>query len=358
MTHWSWQTWGWNYPWWDNQFESSWENYRSGGRSDGHSGGHWWGATAANGGELDDRRCGQGGWAWDNWRGDGDDLATLRPAVAGPAVESHKGSSPPSSGTDRSWKNTNLSKDGGKSGSSGSCHHDWDIVSPGSSVSGTSAAWWENHGGHAAVARPLLGTDRQAGQNLVACYEEETEPTHDSHATQRQIEEKFRRAREIAASEARGASSSGAGGAVQAQQEARSATQREAPVSTVVESQGTLPAAQQDADSAVALEDQRVAHQLPPPGLAGKVYDAEFFLGMKQFTDTWTQHNAALKYLRDELEDPNDPHGSQPLSLQEKNTVPVATIVPHTRKSGPEWEFDKNNMREWCWKGIHSAAAR
>ena len=61
------------------------------------------------------------------------------------------------------------------------------------------------------------------------------------------------------------------------------------------------------------------------------MYDAEFFLRIKQFTDSWRQHNATLKYLREELEDPNDPKGSLPLSLQGKHTIPVATIVPHKK---------------------------
>ena len=28
----------------------------------------------------------------------------------------------------------------------------------------------------------------------------------------------------------------------------------------------------------------------------------------------------------------------------------MATIVPHAKKSGPDWEFDRTNMREWSWK--------
>ena len=281
MTHWSWYSWGWSEPPQDNQFESSWGN----GRSCGRSGGHWWEAAAANDGPHDDRSGRQrwqasraevdsaeavaaSGW-WDcAWhRGcDGDDLATFGAAVADPAVASHKGSSPPSGGTDRSWNfQQSLPKDGEKSGSSGSCPKDWDIISPGTSASGGSAAWWQKPAGPAASARPLLGSDRQAGQSLIACHEGETEPTPKDIAIHRQIAEENRRVREVAASEAAGASSSGAGCVVPAQQEARSATQKGAPAAAVAAPQGTTPAAQRDAHSAAALADQRGVKQLPPP---------------------------------------------------------------------------------------------
>ena len=372
MTHWSWRSWGWSEPSRDNQFESSWGNDRGGGHSGGHSGGHWWEAAAANDGAHDDRSGGQrwqasraegdsaeagaasGCWdcAWH--RGyDGDDLATLGSAVADPAVASHRGSSPPSGGTDGSWNfKPSLSKDGEKSGSSGSCQNDWDIISPGTSASGGSAAWWHKPAGPAAAARPLLGSDRQAGQSLVACHEEETEPTPKDIAIHRQIAEENRRVREAAASEAAGASSSGAGCAVPAQQEARSATQKEAPAAAVAAPQGTSPAAHQDAHSAAALADQRGLKQLPPPGLAGDVYDAKFFLDIKRFTDSWRQHNAALKFLREELEDPDKPTLSPSRALQGQGDVLVATIMPHVKRSGPDWQFDRQKMRPWDWKEL------
>ena len=97
-------------------------------------------------------------------------------------------------------------------------------------------------------------------------------------------------------------------------------------------------AAAQAAEASGAL-----AHGLP-------VYDEAYFREWRNFTARWPQHNAALKYFVEQLEDPNNPGGSKGIRLEAEEPAAVAAIEPHVRGAGMEWQFDHANFVQWDWK--------
>ena len=83
-----------------------------------------------------------------------------------------------------------------------------------------------------------------------------------------------------------------------------------------------------------------------PPDTALQRLDLNYFLNYQDFTDDYKQHNAALKYLREQQEDPVNPFGSPMLPLPLAGPLEVAVIL-HAEKA-MNWEFS-DSRRQWSW---------
>ena len=112
-----------------------------------------------------------------------------------------------------------------------------------------------------------------------------------------------------------------------------------------------------DATAAIADTDQNAVAPPPvPPGVihqgpqvhasAMAVFDLNYFLNYRAFTDDYKQHNAALKYLRAQQEDTQNPFDSLVLALPHAGAVDVAVLL-HAEK-GMAWTFS-DERRQWSW---------
>ena len=64
------------------------------------------------------------------------------------------------------------------------------------------------------------------------------------------------------------------------------------------------------------------------------------------FSAPYRQHNAALKYVRDNVEQPADPFNSPILDLEADGWTEVA-VIDHDKK-GMGWKW-KDETRWWSW---------
>ena len=288
---WSGRAWGWNAAQWqDNGWQSNqWQDTPNSDRS---------GGRRPNAAAENSRVGGENYYSWGSWSDQASPWA---------ATEASATSATPASGGSR----------GAWSGSSES----WEKVDPPTPMRDGRACWWEAPArAERAPARPMVGSDANAGKSLLENW---------------------------------GWSEPQSGGASASTDSAAVAAAAGAPAAAAA--RASAPG--QDAGPAAAAQAAPAAAQgaptLPPPGIPPEdVYDAEFFLNRKNLTDTWRQHNAALKYFREELEDPTDPKGSQPKAFDWDGKAAVAAILPHVTGSGPSWEFDRNNMKEYDWRDL------
>ena len=85
----------------------------------------------------------------------------------------------------------------------------------------------------------------------------------------------------------------------------------------------------------------------PPPR---QVFALDFFRAnngiFSQITGSYRQHSAALKYFRDQTEDPDDPFNSPHRVFDNLAPAEVATVI---WGKGPNWSFDRNRMVKWSW---------
>ena len=157
--------------------------------------------------------------------------------------------------------------------------------------------------------------------------------------------------------------------------EEAAAAARGAGVAQGPRAEGAAVAAPSSADSGgPAREPAPAAPQLGPPPLQGsgwawfggdlaavaaqfaqasgaqapRVYEEAFFRDFEHFTGKYPQHNAALKFFVEQLEDPADPQNSTGRRFDPESPAQIAAIVPHV--SGPEWEFDRTKEIPWDWK--------
>ena len=84
----------------------------------------------------------------------------------------------------------------------------------------------------------------------------------------------------------------------------------------------------------------------------GRVYGVDYFLSYEDFTDSWSAHNAALKWFREMQEAPANPRGSPPHVFDPDVKAAIAAIVPHVKGSGQDWEFNRDVMVAWDWKEL------
>ena len=116
------------------------------------------------------------------------------------------------------------------------------------------------------------------------------------------------------------------------------------------------PDAIQIADDHAELEQAhppQVAEEAPrgsndplwPTVVGHGVYDLDYFRSYTRFRDSYRQHNAALKYFRGQLEDPDSPQTSHeiPHMNDEDHIIPkiVHDIV------GQKWHWDDTTMVAW-----------
>ena len=98
--------------------------------------------------------------------------------------------------------------------------------------------------------------------------------------------------------------------------------------------------------AAVALEDAAPAAiaagaQPDPQG-----FDLNYFRSFRPFTDTYKQHNAALKWFRGQQELQDDPMQSP--CLQFHVSTPTAVAVINHASKGMTWEFT-DERTQWSW---------
>ena len=79
------------------------------------------------------------------------------------------------------------------------------------------------------------------------------------------------------------------------------------------------------------------------------VYDLAYFRGWRFFHGSYRQHNAALKYFRDEREDPTDPFESAPVLFSNSEPAAVAAVI---WGKGQGWSFNRDKMGEWKWQEL------
>ena len=73
----------------------------------------------------------------------------------------------------------------------------------------------------------------------------------------------------------------------------------------------------------------------------------EYFLGYGPFTGSYRQHNAALKFFRDEHEHRILPFESAPALFSNTQTDAVASVV---WGRGQAWGWNRECMVQWSWK--------
>ena len=88
---------------------------------------------------------------------------------------------------------------------------------------------------------------------------------------------------------------------------------------------------------------------------AGTIYHLEYFSQFTEFTGSYRQHSAALKYFRDEHEDPNRPFESAPLVFSNSQPAAVAAVI---WGHGESWDFDRTRMLQWSWQEMVAQLAQ
>ena len=77
-----------------------------------------------------------------------------------------------------------------------------------------------------------------------------------------------------------------------------------------------------------------------------QVFDLNYFRSFRPFTDTYKQHNAALKFFRGQQELQDDPMQSP--CLQFHVSTPAAVAVINHASKGMTWEFT-DERTQWSW---------
>ena len=73
----------------------------------------------------------------------------------------------------------------------------------------------------------------------------------------------------------------------------------------------------------------------------------EVFRNCSQFSGNYRQHNAALKFWREELEHRSNPLGHRTLLFPNDTRVRIGTVV---WGKGQDWSFDRTKVTWWSWR--------
>ena len=77
------------------------------------------------------------------------------------------------------------------------------------------------------------------------------------------------------------------------------------------------------------------------------VFPYEAFRNFAQLIGSYRQHNAALKYWREELEHRSNPLGHRTLLFPNDTRVRIGTVV---WGKGQDWSFDRTTVTWWSWR--------
>ena len=79
------------------------------------------------------------------------------------------------------------------------------------------------------------------------------------------------------------------------------------------------------------------------------MFDLAYFRGWGPFTGSYRQHDAALKYFRDEHEDPRAPFTSAPVVFSNADPAAVAAVI---WGAGQARGFNRGRTVEWKWQEL------
>jgi len=140
-----------------------------------------------------------------------------------------------------------------------------------------------------------------------------------------------------------------------AQEAAGGRAQQAAAAAAAAAEIGQEAAASAAAAAEIAMEPSFGLGQVAPtqalvpaePAERMKLCPLRDYIHFGQFAGSYRQHNAALKYFRDEQENPDHPFDSHVLVFP--NDAPAAAAAV-TWNKGQDWAFDRTKMLWWSWK--------
>ena len=109
--------------------------------------------------------------------------------------------------------------------------------------------------------------------------------------------------------------------------------------------------------AAVAAVDVRPREAASAPAVAENLFafTLESFQSWKEFTNSYKQHNAALKWFRHLYEDSANPFNSNTVEFDNNANAAVAAIV---KDKGMDYTFNENDMQEWSWQEMIASLDR
>jgi hypothetical protein len=117
------------------------------------------------------------------------------------------------------------------------------------------------------------------------------------------------------------------------------------------------PAVAGQASSSHAAVDVRPREAASAPAVADNLFafTLESFQSWNEYTDSYKQHNAALKGFRHMYEDSANPFNSNTLRFDINANPAVAAIV---KDKGMDYTFNENDMQEWSWQEMIASLDR